>query len=548
MLLSRLVSAETMMIILLLISLKQNMIHHCKKICLNYKIWKTTKKKEEEMMSCALVFVLTEQIMSNIFHKYLNHLKTDNTLNCVMFNESHLILTAFKYHLKMDLIHNLQALCCQFFFLTVILSPQMIWSFEQMLLLLQSFIIHSHIFCADLGYIIHTSDDTDLQQFIINQIHWILKEQHFCVEKSRMHFIIYTIIWTEIMTVTEQLKCQCYYLDLGDSAEKTATLAAWIVKMSLQMMVIISVFRLEIDYFHLWLIMHLELSQSTINFMQKTDQLRWDSKKDTFLTYLLCEWTLTDKVNSTEKLFSEKSKIMQWYLNHSQCWKQPLSSFLDGEKKQACHNKKRLCDQCHKLGMVEMEGNFPSEQKKARTRMVGGGEESRNSDENNGGDGNLRETEDRGGDGDLGSSDRSSKESNQKNLKVEGQLLWQHIHNIKCGLQCYIINLKLLKSSCLICWLLFSNCADTEAEEIIMHVLEACWFINKHHFFEIKHQTMQREQCHFLSDWEECTGWLTKYTACFECSNSQNVCMRQRQEMGQCKYHNIMMSVCWTAF
>ena len=70
-----------------------------------------------------------------------------------------------------------------------------------------------------------------------------------------------------------------------------------------------------------------------------------------------------------------------------------------------------------------MKGNSPSEQKKARTRMVGGGEESRNSDENNGGDGNLRETEDRGGDGDLGSSDRSSKESNQKNLKVEGQLL-----------------------------------------------------------------------------------------------------------------------------
>ena len=239
---------------------------------------------------------------------------------------------------------------------------------------------------------------------------------------------------------------------------------------------------------------------------------------------------------------------MQWYLNHPQCQKQPLSDFLDGEEKQACHNKKRLCDQCHKLGMVEMEGNFPSEQKKARTRMVGGGKESRNSDENDGGDDNLKEAGDRGGDGDLDSSNRSSKESNQKNLKAGGQLLWQHIHNTKHDLQCYIINLELLKSSCLICWLLFDNCADTEAEEAVMHALEACWFINKHCFFEIKCQTMQGEQCCFLSGQGGHTGWLTKYTACFEYDNSQNVCMRQGQEMRQCKYHNIVMSVCWATF
>ena len=346
----------------------------------------------------------------------------------------------------------------------------------------------------------------------------------------------------------KQLKCQCYYLDLGDSTEKAAILVAWIVKMSLWMMVVTSVFRLEIDYFHVWLIMHLEPSQSIINFMQKTDQLRWDSKKDTFLIYLLCRWMLTDKVNPTEKLFSEKNKVMQQYLNHSQCQKQPLSDFLDDRKKQACHNKKRLCDQCHKLKMVKMEGNSSSEQKKAQTRMVGGEKESRNSDENNGDNDDLRETEDRGGDGDLGSSNRLSKESNQKNLEAEGQLLQQHIHDTKCDLQHYTVNLELLKSSCLICWLLFSNCTDTEAEEIIIHVLEACWFINKHHFFEIKHQTMQKEQCCFLSDWEEHTGWLTKYTACFECSNSQNVCMRQGQEMGQCKYCNIMMPACWVIF
>ena len=107
MLLSRLAGTETTVVILLLISLKQNMIHHCKKICLDYKIWEATEKGEEEMMSCALMFVLTKQIMSSIFHKYLNHLEADNTLNHVMFNESHLVLTVSKYHPKMGLIHNL---------------------------------------------------------------------------------------------------------------------------------------------------------------------------------------------------------------------------------------------------------------------------------------------------------------------------------------------------------------------------------------------------------------------------------------------------------
>ena len=171
MLLSRLVSAETTVVILLLISLKQNMIHHCKKMCLDYKVWEATEKGEGGMMSCALVFMSVKQIMSSIFHKYLNHLEADNALNHVVFDESHLILTTSKYHLKMNLICNLQALHCQFLFLMVILPPQMVQPFEQALLLLQSFIIHSHTFCADLNYIVHTSDDADLQQFVINQIH-----------------------------------------------------------------------------------------------------------------------------------------------------------------------------------------------------------------------------------------------------------------------------------------------------------------------------------------------------------------------------------------
>ena len=41
-----------------------------------------------------------------------------------------------------------------------------------------------------------------------------------------MCFIIYTVTQTEIMTVVKQLRCQCYYLDLSDSTEKTVTLAA----------------------------------------------------------------------------------------------------------------------------------------------------------------------------------------------------------------------------------------------------------------------------------------------------------------------------------
>ena len=70
-----------------------------------------------------------------------------------------------------------------------------------------------------------------------------------------------------------------------------------------------------------------------------------------------------------------------------------------------------------------MEGNFSSEQKKAQTRMVEGGKESRNSDENDGSNDDLKEVNDRGGNEDLSSSNRSSKEINQKNLKAENQLL-----------------------------------------------------------------------------------------------------------------------------
>jgi hypothetical protein len=91
MLLLILPSVGIIVVILPLISLKYNIIRRLNYIGLRYKVWKYIEDKE---VGYPLVFVSVNKAVSPTFYLYINRLKARNRLDRVIFDKSHLAITA----------------------------------------------------------------------------------------------------------------------------------------------------------------------------------------------------------------------------------------------------------------------------------------------------------------------------------------------------------------------------------------------------------------------------------------------------------------------
>lgn len=266
------------------------------------------------MAGCTLMLVSAEEAVSKTFLTYLNRLEASNALDCVVFDESHLVLTASEYRPKLRLIQELCGLRCQFLFLITTLPPSMMGQFKRKLLLSRPLVVRTSTLRADLDYNVRRSGGADLQQFTLNEIHQVLRLDWFAKE-AEVRCIIYTAIWADADTVAERLGCQRYYSDSGDEAAKAAALNGWIMRRPSVVMVVTSAFGLGIDYAHVRLVVHLGPSRSAIDFAQEAGRLGRDGDRGISLTYLPRRWELTEAVNPAGELLPKECKAMQQYLN-----------------------------------------------------------------------------------------------------------------------------------------------------------------------------------------------------------------------------------------
>ena len=136
-------------VILPLISLKQDIIWWLNYIGLRYKVQESREDKEFRYL---LVFILVNKVVSPTFRLYLNQLKARNRLNRVIFNKSYLAVTISQYRPKIGLVKYLRSLQYQFVYLIAILPLIIVNQFKQVMLLYQPYTIQSLILYIDLEY------------------------------------------------------------------------------------------------------------------------------------------------------------------------------------------------------------------------------------------------------------------------------------------------------------------------------------------------------------------------------------------------------------
>lgn len=169
-------------------------------------------------MGCSLLFVAVKEAVSRRFRTFLGQLDASESLDRLVFDESHLILTASRYRPKMALVKELREYRCQVVFLTATLPPLMQAQFERRLLLAQPCTIRSCTFRSDLYYHVQRSSRPgDFLQYITQGIRTAL--QHLEGEDA-VRVIVYIQSRGEADQVSQQLSCLVYYSDSGSSKEK----------------------------------------------------------------------------------------------------------------------------------------------------------------------------------------------------------------------------------------------------------------------------------------------------------------------------------------
>jgi len=128
--------AEVTILILPLVSLQENLLHWVWELRINYLVWALSEQQDVPLMFITVKAACTKQ-----FHTYTHKLVTTQDLNCIVFDEAHLIITASDYcqaMINLALIRNVRT---QFVYLTATLSLTMQATFEEQNNLMSSKVI-----------------------------------------------------------------------------------------------------------------------------------------------------------------------------------------------------------------------------------------------------------------------------------------------------------------------------------------------------------------------------------------------------------------------
>ena len=463
---SRLPGAGTTVVILPLVALRHDMIRRCELLGLEFRIWDKNQSEHEDL-GCPLLFVPVESAVGRRFRGYLGRLDSRNQVDRVVFDESHLILTASKYRPKLHLIKFLRQLRCQFVFLTATLPPSMETRFTQAVLLFQPSIIRSITIRKDIDYSVARSATLGQRAFAIEQIKALLSESWMQNEKEA-RVIVYTLSREEADVIADAVGGLIYYSDSGTDAEKTVSLNQWRTGEFLTM-VATSAFGMGVDYPSVRAVLHVGSPRDAIGFAQEVGRVGRDGKGGISGVLLGREQSGTTVEHATAALLPEEEAVMLEYVGEVRCRAAVLSRFLDGTA-WYCEDGEISCDRCRRLGLHgEEEGEVADS---TREEGVADGDE----------------------------TERRRSVSNSDGEKLEGGSvrLRQHIRDQERGFQRYIANLQAVKGRCIICRLVPG--ANLGKDE---HTLERCGRVQKWEFINSKRAAIEAGK-------KRGRGWLAK--------------------------------------
>lgn len=294
--------AGTTVLLIPLVALRQDLVRRCADLRVQFAVWERDTD-EDRYLGCPLLLVSLEAASSPRFRAFLARMDARESLDRIIFDEAHLVLTASEYRPKIHAVKHLRALRCQFVFLSATLPPLIMPSFQRAILVSSPTVIRSLTFRRDLRYEVnfaHTKADQSFLEVVASGIS-VTWSNYGLMADPRARAIIYTGTRHEADELAGLLRCNTYYSDSGTPEEKTEVLTRWIQGAS-RMVVATSAFGTGIDYPRVRLVFHVGPPKEAISFAQEVGRAGRDQQGGTSIVILPSTYNLKTALSNTSLL------------------------------------------------------------------------------------------------------------------------------------------------------------------------------------------------------------------------------------------------------
>lgn len=535
--------AAMTVVVVPLIALKSDLVRRCTDAGLHFAVWDPRQTSHHQYFGTPLLFVSVDQAVRGHFRSFLGQLDAMESLDRVVFDEAHLILTASPYRPKMTLVRQLRSLFCPVVFLTATLPPMMQAQFEARMLLKQPRVIRSSTFRRDIVLRLRRSSDGNLLSYICKMATSLLEAYH---TDPAARFIIYTCTRADADSVSDQLQCPKYYSDSGDVDEKQEAMQQWRSGQH-KVMVATSAFGVGIDFPSVRQVIHMGVPTDMIGFAQEIGRLSRDGQGGFSRVILPKGWQSSNLPSLRDQRRSAVSTLaMSVYLHQNRCLSAVLSRFLDGVSGiQYCQasDASFRCSKCTQFGL------FDAQQEQDHTSWwdsTAKGEEEDEDDTDDANDANGADEEAVRSYGmdtttaehqlelDLGDQQveeyiqRAERESGSERLRVSNRDVSMQRGRFEELLHAF-------RGRCMICMLLGRGQIPVAQQ---WHPLHQCAHIQRRQFLQAKSRAIARNRHR--------GGWLEPYVACFFCGLPQEMCEVRGDEGGRtCRYRDLVFPAGW---
>ena len=516
--------AATTVVILPLVALKQDMVRRCQLAKIAHSVW-DPHGDFQHYIGTPLLFVSVESAVRPKFRRFLGQLDASQGLDRVIFDESHLAITASTYRPKMALVKYLRQFHCQLVCLTATLPPSMELEFQRRFLLARPGMIRGRTFRKDLCYRVkYVPKSESLLKWVAYCVRESMKSLQGGEEAGRI--IVYVQSRDEADSLQEALQCPVYYSDSGDEDEKARAAQQWREGREEMDRVIVatSAFGLGVDYSAVREVFHAGAPRDLVSFSQEVGRSGRDGHGGTsyvLLPHPPLSISAIEK-SSWQPCRSSSEQAIDLYLGENRCLGAVLSCCLDGRDSiEYCQASEALerCTNCQQYGI------FDPGREADPTRY--GDETTESASESM--------VEDDG--------DSPSEDSLDSQIRQGGQRLRQHLRDEGFGRDRYVQRLRAIQGRCLVCTLLPGTGTGNE-----WHVLDQCRNAKKWDFVRAKKAALDRGRRRGL-------GWIKAYTACFQCGHPQVICEEWSEvdaETGRskkgCQFGDMVFPAAWALY
>ncbi|KAL2038903.1 hypothetical protein N7G274_008425 [Stereocaulon virgatum] len=348
MVISLVTAAEVTIMIMPLITLRQDLMRQCNKRKVPFWHYNTGDHMQERVHAVpSLVLVDVKTAVTPTFNAFAKRLLDTDRLDRLVIDEAHLILTAADYREYSGLLGVLRQIACPLICLTATLPPGAELDLKQSLFLSHPTIYRVSSDRPNLEYCVQSivqpqslgnHERLDRDMLLAAAAEKVDLEDCRIWNRTGSHSHARSIYYVRSKALgrllAERLRCNFYHAGLS-VVEQVSMVTVWSQAAGSPCLVAtsaLSALSAGLDYPSVRRVVHVDAPSGLVDYGQETGRAGRDGLHAIYLTLLPPKWCVNWDRRHRSNFLQEDRAQMESFLSSSHCLRQKLTSYLDGSQ------------------------------------------------------------------------------------------------------------------------------------------------------------------------------------------------------------------------